>query len=52
MLVFVYVFAILCAGSILFVNVNRFETNRRLALVLKLLILAVGAAAIATRLMP
>ena len=33
---FIYVFAILCAGSILFMNVNWFEPNRRLALVLKL----------------
>lgn len=48
---FIYVFAILCAGSILFMNVNWFEPNRRLALVLKLLIPAVGAAAIARQLM-
>ena len=42
-----YVFTIWCVASILYVTVNKFEPDRRLALVLKFLILAVGAAAIA-----
>src|ERR1700722_18423845 len=41
----------LCVGTILVRVVNRFEPNPRLAAVLQFLILAVGAAAIASRLM-
>ena len=52
MLAFIYVLTICCVGAVLFVSVNRFEPNRRLALMLKLLVLAVGAAAIASRLLP
>jgi hypothetical protein len=51
MLAAVYVFAICGVAAVLYVNVDWFETNRRLALVLKLLILAAGVAAIASRLM-
>ena len=40
-----------CVAFILYVTVNKFEPDRRLALVLKFLILAVGAAAIARLLM-
>ena len=51
MLAFIYVFAIWCVATILYASVDRLETNRRLALVLKLLILAVSAAATVRRLM-
>ncbi len=52
MLPVIYVFAISFAAAILYVSVVWFETNRRLALVLKLLIFAAGAAAITSQLMP
>jgi len=51
MLALFYVFAIWCVAFILYVTVNKFEPDRRLAFVLKFLTLAVGAAAIARRLM-
>jgi hypothetical protein len=51
MLALVYVFTIWCVATVLYVIVNEHEPNRRLALVLKLLILAAGAAAIASRFM-
>ncbi len=51
MLAVIYVFAISSVAAILYVSVDWFETNRRLALALKLLILAAGAAAIASQLM-
>jgi hypothetical protein len=46
MLAFIYVVTIWCLAAILFVSVHELEPNRRLALVLEFLILAVGAAAI------
>jgi hypothetical protein len=52
MLVLVYIFTIWCVAAILFVTVHEFEPNRRLALVLELLILALGTAAIARQLLP
>ena len=52
MLPVIYVFAISFAATILYVSVDWFETNRRLALLLKLLIFAAGAAAITSQLMP
>jgi hypothetical protein len=45
MLALIYVFTIWCLATILYASVDRLETDRRLALVLKLLILAVSAAA-------
>ena len=51
MLAFIYVFTIWCLATILYASVDWLETNRRLALVLKLLILAISAAATARRLM-
>jgi hypothetical protein len=48
----IYVFAIWCVATVLYVTVNEFEPNPRLATVLKFLILALGAAAIASRLAP
>jgi hypothetical protein len=51
MLALIYVFTIWSLAAILYASVDRLETNRRLALVLKLLILATGAAATARRLM-
>ena len=51
LLALIYVLTICCVGAVLFVGVHRLEPNRRLALMLKFLILAVGAAAIA-RLLP
>jgi hypothetical protein len=51
MLAFIYVFTIWCLATILYASVDWLETNRRLALVLKLLILAVSAAATVRRLM-
>jgi hypothetical protein len=48
----IYVLTICYVGAVLFVSVNKFEPNRRLALLLKFLILAVGAAAIARQLLP
>ena len=48
---FIYVFTIWCLATIFYASVDRLETNRRLALVLKLLILAVSAAATVRRLM-
>jgi len=50
MLALIYVFAICGVAAILYVSVDWFEPNRRLALALKLLTLAAGAAAIASRL--
>ena len=47
MLAFIYVFTIWCLAAILYASVDRLETDRRLALVLKLLILAISAAATA-----
>jgi hypothetical protein len=52
MLALVYVFTIWCVATVLYVIVNEFEPNRRLAIVLQFLILAVSAAAIASRLTP
>ena len=51
MLALFYVFTIWCVAFVLYVTVNKFEPDRRLALVLKFLILGVGAAAIARLLM-
>ena len=51
MLAFIYVFAIWCVATIMYASVDRLEADRRLALVLKLLILAVSAAATVRRLM-
>jgi hypothetical protein len=47
----IYAFAIWCAAAILLAVVNRLEPNRRLAVVLQFLILAVGSAAFASRVM-
>jgi len=52
MLALIYVFAISLAAAILYVSVDWFETNRRIALVLELLIFAAGAAAVGSQLMP
>ena len=51
MLAFIYVFTIWCLATILYASVDWLETNRHLALVLKLLILAISAAATVRRLM-
>ncbi len=51
MLAVIYVFAICGVAAVLYVSVDWFETNRRLALALKLLILAAGAAAITSQLL-
>ena len=51
MLALIYVLTIWCVAIILYASVDRLETNRRLALVLKLLILAISAAATVRRLM-
>ena len=51
MLAVIYAFAISSAAAILYVSVDWFETNHRVALALKLLILAAGAAAITSRLL-
>jgi hypothetical protein len=51
MLALIYVVTIWCVATILYTSVDRLETNRRLALALKLLILAVSAAATVRRLM-
>ncbi len=50
MLAFIYVFVICVVAAVLFLAVNKTEPNRRYALVLKLLIVFVSAAAIAGRL--
>jgi hypothetical protein len=50
MLAVIYVFAIWFVAAVLY-GIVKFEPNPRLALVLKFLIFAVGAAAIASRLM-
>ena len=47
-----YAFSIGFAGSVLFVIVNRFEPNRRLATLLMMLLIGVTAAAVLNRLMP
>jgi hypothetical protein len=52
MLALIYMFAIWCVASVLYVTVNEYEPNPRLALALKFLVLVVGAAAIASRLAP
>jgi hypothetical protein len=52
MLAFCYIFSMCVVAAILFVAVDKFEPNRRYALVLKLLIVFVSVAAIAGRLMP
>jgi hypothetical protein len=51
MLALIYVVTIWCLATILYASVDRLETDRRLALALKLLILAVSAAATVRRLM-
>ncbi len=51
MLAFIYVFTIWCVATILYASVDWLETNRRLALVLKLLIIATGAAVTVRQLM-
>jgi hypothetical protein len=50
-LIYIYVFAVWCVGAILLRVVSRFEPNPLLAAVLQFLILAAGAAAIASRFM-
>jgi hypothetical protein len=50
-LIYIYVFAVWCVGTILLGVVRRFEPNPLLAAVLQFLILAAGAAAIASRFM-
>jgi hypothetical protein len=52
MLALFYAFTTCFVAAVLFVAVNEFEPDRRLALVLKFLVLAVGVAAIARRLLP
>ena len=51
MLALIYVLTIWCVATILYASVDRLETKRRLALVLKLLIFAISAAATVRRLM-
>ncbi len=51
MLALTHAIMILAVAAVLFVGVHWLEPNHRLALVLKLAILAVGVAAIARRLM-
>ncbi len=51
MLALIYVLAIWCAATVLYTIVNEYEPNRRLAAVRQFFILAVGAAAVASRLM-
>jgi hypothetical protein len=46
----IYIFGISFVGAIMFVAVDKIEPNRRYALVLKCLIVFVGAATIAGRL--
>ncbi len=48
----IYVFGICVVAAVLFVTVDKIEPNRRYAMVLKVLIVFVSAAAIARRLMP
>ena len=48
----VYTFAICFAGLFLYVNVNRFEPNRPLAILLMILLIGIIAAAVLARLMP
>ena len=52
MLTFIYVIGIWVVAAILFAGVDKIEPNRRYALVLKLLIVFVGAVAVARRVMP
>jgi hypothetical protein len=47
-----YVLAIGLAGAVLFLAVHWFETNRWYAFALKFLIIGLGAAALARRLLP
>jgi hypothetical protein len=49
---FFYSFTICVVGAALFLIVDEFEPNRQYANVLKFLILALGAAAIARQLVP
>jgi hypothetical protein len=51
MLALIYVLVIVCVAAVLFASVNAFEPNGRLALWLKLLVLALAAAAIARKLL-
>ena len=51
MLALTHAIMILAVAAVLFLGVHWLEPDRRLTLVLKFLILAVGAAAIARRLM-
>ena len=51
MLAYLYVLTIWCVATILYASVDWLEPNRRLALVLKLLVLAVSIAATVRRLM-
>jgi hypothetical protein len=51
MLAFIHIFSICVVAAILFVSVDEIEPNPRLAWTLKFLIIFVGVAAIAGRLM-
>ncbi len=50
--ILLYVVTIYAVSAMLFVVVDKFEPDRRLARVLKILILVVGTAAIVNRLVP
>jgi hypothetical protein len=52
MLALIYVFIICVVATALFLIVDEFEPNRRLAIALKFLVLVLGAAAIVRRLLP
>jgi multisubunit Na+/H+ antiporter MnhB subunit len=52
MLALTYVFIICAVAAVLFLIVDDFEPNRRLASVLKFLVLVLGAAAVARQLLP
>jgi hypothetical protein len=52
MLTLFYVFTISLVGASLFQAVNRVEPNRRLALILKLWLITLGAAAILHKVLP
>jgi hypothetical protein len=51
MLSFIYIVTIWCAAALLFVAVHELEPNRRLALLLEFLILALGTEAISRQLL-
>ena len=51
MLAFIYVFGICVVAAILFVAVNEIEPHRRLASALRIVIVAVGVAALLAHLM-